>query len=244
MRFRAPERGRASARGLQFAGMCTCVILFAKLPVPGEVKTRLQPRLSASQAADLYRSFLLDCAAAAAATTAARKVMAYSPAGAAEAIREMLGSPAVAFDFIPQPDTDLGNRMEVLFEHSFARGAERTVIVGSDSPSLGPERIDEAFDLLRSRELVLGPSSDGGYYLIGQRQLQRALFRGIEWSSSRVFRQTLEAAAGLDLALLPPWYDVDTAADAAFLRDHLEALERTGRRWGFRSLQQLRALDL
>ena len=224
--------------------MGTCVILFAKLPVAGEVKTRLQPRLSAAQAADLYRSFLLDCAETAAATTAARKVIACSPAAAAEAFREMLGSQAAAFDFVPQPDTDLGNRIEVMFEHSFERGAKRTVVVGSDSPSLGPELIDRAFDLLRTRELVLGPCSDGGYYLVGQRQLNRGLFRNIEWSSSRVFRQTLEAAAGLDLALLPPWYDVDTAADAAFLRDHLEALERTGRRWGRRSLLQLRALDL
>ena len=224
--------------------MCTCVILFAKLPVAGEVKTRLQPRLSASQAAGLYRSFLLDCAETAAATTAARKVIAFSPAGAADALWEMLGSAAAAFDFVPQPDTDLGNRIEVLFEHSFERGAHRTVVVGSDSPSLGPELIDQAFDLLRNRELVLGPCSDGGYYLIGQRQLNRGLFRNIAWSSSRVFRQTLNAAAGIDLALLPPWYDVDTAADAAFLRDHLEALERTGRYWGRRSLKQLRALDL
>ena len=224
--------------------MCTCVILFAKLPVAGKVKTRLQPRLSAQEAADLYRSFLLDCAGTAASTTAARKVIAFSPAGTADALREMLGSQAAAFDLVPQPDTGLGNRIEVLFEHSFERGAKRTVVVGSDSPSLGPELIDQAFDLLRNRELVLGPCSDGGYYLIGQRRLNRGLFRNIEWSSSRVFRQTLEAAAGLDLALLPPWYDVDTAADAAFLRDHLEALERTGRRWGRRSLQQLRALDL
>ena len=224
--------------------MCTCVVLFAKLPVAGEVKTRLQPRLSASQAADLYRSFLLDCAETAAATTAAWKVIAFSPAGAADALREMLGSTASAFDFIPQPDTDLGNRIEALFEHSFARGADRTVVVGSDSPSLGPELIDQGFDLLRSSELVLGPCSDGGYYLIGLRQLNRDLFRNIGWSSSGVFRQTLEAASGLDLALLPPWYDVDTAAEAAFLRDHLEALERTGRRWGRRSLQQLRAFDL
>ena len=118
------------------------------------------------------------------------------------------------------------------------------MVLGSDSPSLAPELIDRAFDLLRSRELVLGPCCDGGYYLIGQRQPDRGLFRNIAWSSSRVFRQTVEAAAGLDLALLPPWYDVDTAADAAFLRDHLEALERTGRRWGRRSLQQLRNLDL
>ena len=224
--------------------MGTCVILFAKLPVAGEVKTRLQPRLSAAQAAALYRAFLLDCAETAAATTAARKVIAFSPAGSAEAFREMLGSRAAAFDFVPQPDTDLGNRVEVLFEHSFERGGDRTVVLGSDSPSLGPDLIDRAFDLLRSSELVLGPCCDGGYYLIGQRRPGRGLFRNIAWSSSRVFRQTVEAAAGLDLALLPPWYDVDTAADAAFLRDHLEALERTGRRWGRRSLQQLRALDL
>ena len=224
--------------------MCTCIILFAKLPVAGKVKTRLQPRLSAQEAADLYRSFLLDCAETAASTTAARKVIACSPAGSAEAVRELLGPLAAAFDFIPQPDTDLGNRMEVLFEHSFDGGAGRTVVVGSDSPSLSPGLIDEAFDLLRRPELVLGPCIDGGYYLIGQRQLDRTLFRGIEWSTSRVFRQTLEAAAGLGLGLLPPWYDVDTAADAAFLRDHLEALERSGQPQGRRSLQQLRALGL
>ena len=224
--------------------MSTCIILFVKNPVAGTVKTRLQPELDSLKAADLYRAFVVDCAETVLATVAARKVIAYSPADAEDAVRGILGPLSRSFEFVAQPEVNLGKRMAALFAESFARGDTRTVIMGSDSPSLMPEMVDGAFEILRKHELVIGPCIDGGYYLIGLRKFVPELFRNIEWSSSKVLRQTAMAAEGLDFKLLPIWYDVDTFSDAVFLLDHLEVLQRTGSLQGRHSLIELRNIGL
>ena len=224
--------------------MSTCAILFVRNPLAGQVKTRLQPQLNGDQAAELYRAFVLDSADTLAATSAAEKVIAFTPAAAQSAIRELLAATCDGFEFVPQPELDLGGRMEELLRWSFARGALRTVIAGSDSPSLPASLIDQGLNELADRDLVIGPATDGGYYLIGGSRPIGNLFTGIDWGTGRVFSQTLAAARGLDFALLPPWYDIDTVADAAFLRTHLEALRQSGCETGRRSLEILRQLDL
>ena len=111
---------------------------------------------------------------------------------------------------------------------AFARGAERVVLVGSDSPSLPAAYIDEGLALLREKEVVLGPSMDGGYYLVGRRKGESRIFQDVAWSTGMVLEQTLARLGTQTLGLLPPWYDVDTPADAGFLKVHLEALARAG----------------
>ena len=147
--------------------MSTCAVLFAKKPAPGAVKTRLQSHLSASEAARLYEALLLDCAIALHETQAAAKVVAFAPAHAEDALHTLL-APIGTFEYVPQPEGNLGQRMESLMQWAFARGAERVVIIGSDSPSLPAAYIDEGIALLHEKEVVLGPSTDGGYYLVGQ----------------------------------------------------------------------------
>ncbi len=220
----------------------TCAILFVKDPRAGQVKTRLQPCCSPREAAELYRAFVLDSAAILAASAATAKVVAFTPAAAAEAVADLLG--AEGFEFTPQAEADLGQRMDRLVRWSRTRGAQRTVIFGSDSPSLPPCYIDQALDLLEEHRVVLGPSTDGGYYLIGQAVADSGLFEGIDWSTGRVLEQTLDKVGFGSLGLLPPWYDVDTPREAGFLRVHLEALRRAGSRQGEHSLPLLRKLDL
>ena len=223
--------------------MSTCAVLFAKKPAPGAVKTRLQSHLGPSEAARLYEALLLDCATALHATQAAAKVVAFTPAYAEGALRTLL-TPIGAFEYVPQPEGDLGQRMEGLMQWAFARGAERVVLVGSDSPSLPVEYIDEGLALLREKEVVLGPSTDGGYYLVGRRKGESRIFQDVTWSTGMVLEQTLARLGTQTLGLLPLWYDVDTPADAAFLKVHLEALARAGSTQGKHSLAVLRDLKL
>ena len=223
--------------------MSTCAVLFAKKPAPGAVKTRLQSHLSAHDAARLYEALLLDCATALHATTAAAKVVAFAPADAEEVLRDLL-TPIGAFEYVPQPEGDLGQRMEGLMQWAFARGAERVVLVGSDSPSLPASYIDAGLALLREKEVVLGPSTDGGYYLVGRRKGESRIFQDVAWSTGEVLKQTLVRLGTQTLGLLPPWYDVDTPADAGFLKVHLEALARAGSTQGRHSLAVLRDLKL
>lgn len=222
--------------------METCAILFVKEPVPGKVKTRLQSVCSALEAATLYQAFIRDSVALLDASAAERKVIAYAPVGGAKALRCLIGPGN--FEYIAQPETDLGGRMDKLMRWSFAQGARRTVIIGSDTPSLPLEYLNQGLGVLKKKKLVLGPSTDGGYYLIGQSEADSEVFQGIEWSSGRVLEQSVARVQGRDLGLLPVWYDVDTPAEAGLLKMHLEALYKTGSSLGRHSLQMLRALEL
>lgn len=223
--------------------MSTCGVLFAKNPQPGKVKTRLQTHCSSAEAAELYRAFVLDCATTLAESRSERKVVAYAPDGAGGAMQELLAE-IDRFEMIAQPDLDLGGRMKQVAQWSFASGATRTVIVGSDSPSLPASYIDQALDILEERDVVLGPSTDGGYYLVGLRAGETEIFTGVEWSTGRVLEQTLDRLGAQSLGLLPPWYDVDTPPEAGFLKVHLEALQRAGKLKGQHSLERLRRMEL
>ncbi|MCY3787456.1 MAG: TIGR04282 family arsenosugar biosynthesis glycosyltransferase [Gemmatimonadetes bacterium] len=223
--------------------MSTCAVLFAKKPAPGAVKTRLQSHLSARDAARLYEALLLDCATALHATHAVTKVIAFAPADAEESLRTLL-TPIGSFEYVPQSEGDLGQRMEGLMQWGFVQGAERVVLVGSDSPSLPAAYIDEGLALLREKEVVLGPSTDGGYYLVGRRKGESRIFQDVAWSTGMVLEQTLGRLGTQTLGLLPPWYDVDTPAEAGFLKVHLEALARAGSTQGQHSLAVLRDLAL
>ena len=222
--------------------MSSCAILFAKLPEPGRVKTRLQSRCSPEEAAAVCRAFVLDSAALLDQCAAETKVVAYAPADAGDAMRDLIGGDD--FAWVPQPELDLGLRMAALTEWSFECGSQRTVVIGSDSPDLPLSHLDGALALLHENQVVLAPSTDGGYCLIGLSEPCAELFEGIDWSSSRVLEQTLGRLEGRSLGVLPPWYDVDTPPEAAFLRLHLEALSRAGECRAPHSLRVLRGLDL
>jgi rSAM/selenodomain-associated transferase 1 len=192
--------------------------VFAKAPVPGQVKTRLCPPLTPDEAATLHGSFVLDTLERTKAATAQFKLpfdryLACAPSSTHLFFKIMEERQGVKL--IDQIGDDLGTRMNRTFETLFTQGYKHALIVGTDVPSLPLEHYKEALALLDSHDLVLGPALDGGYYLIGLNRPVPDLFTGIPWSTDQVLNLTQEKASTLRLkvALLAPWRDVDTIED-------------------------------
>ena len=212
--------------------MKMCVIVFAKNPVPNQVKTRLIPTLSPEQAATLYRAFLTDWCETLAKLSDVDLVIAYTPPEAESDLQALIGDDAT---YIPQIGTDLGERLTSATQWAAKQGYTKILLVGSDSPTLPISYISKALALLDSRDIVIGPSTDGGYYLIGFSAANVAVagsfvFEEISWSTADVFQQTMTriCSAKATVGLLPPWYDIDTAEDLAFLHAHISAMRLAG----------------
>jgi rSAM/selenodomain-associated transferase 1 len=184
--------------------------VFAKPPVAGRVKTRLSPALPPGLARDLHVAMLADTLAAAAESRALERVLYWSEAG-----DWTLPAPPAGFHVRLQHGADLGERLERAFAELLTAPEDRAVIVGADCPRLDTATMDAAFGALEHKGLVLGPTEDGGYYLIGLARPVPELFRGVEWSTPRVFEQTLTRAvrAGLDAHSLERLADLDTPED-------------------------------
>ena len=186
--------------------------VFAKAPVPGRVKTRLRPALSGGQAARLAAAFVRDTLGKAA--RLGQPVTVYYSGD--RALLEPLALPGVRW--AEQGGGDLGARM--------ARVPAPCLILGADSPHLPLSLLSAALAAVPAYDVVLGPAEDGGYFLIGLRAPQPALFDGIAWSTETVLAQTLARADALGLTVhqTPPWYDLDTPADLRRLAQGLEAV--------------------
>jgi rSAM/selenodomain-associated transferase 1 len=196
------------------AGRATkeAVVLMAKAPVPGRVKTRLCPPLTPEAAAELSARMLGDAAEEISSMPRIARYLFLDPP-AADALRE---DPYSSFERFPQRGKDLGERMWDAAATAFRRGATRVVIVGGDCPALGAERLRRAFRELREgAEAVFGPSADGGYHLAGLALPERRLIRKFSWSTPMVLRETAARCRALSIpfSLLPPERDVDTAED-------------------------------
>jgi rSAM/selenodomain-associated transferase 1 len=200
----------------------TALVVMAKAPRAGAVKTRLCPPLSPAAAARLYRCFLLDVLDRVRTLRGVTPVVAYTPRRA----RGFFASAQPGMLLLPQGGGDLGGRMAGVFARVFAQGFAAALVIGADSPTLPTRHLRAAVRALaRGADGVIGPSEDGGYYLLGLRAPCPAMFEGIAWSTGRVLAQTLARArrAGRELARLPPWYDVDTVADLRRLGAELRA---------------------
>lgn len=203
-RVSTPQPPRAAA------GNAT-LLVFAKAPRPGAVKTRLARTLGDDRAAELYRRMgraIVEQVARAPAKIA----VCHAPDDAEDEMRSWLGG--IGARFWPQGAGDLGARMSRMFDRAF-EGSDRVVVIGTDTPATDGGTIRRALDALDSADVVLGPSTDGGYYLMGLRLPRPGLFAGISWSTSSVFQETTAHARslGLDVTFLEVESDVDTAAD-------------------------------
>lgn len=205
--------------------MSALLIIFAKEPVPGQVKTRLSPPLSLEGAARLYQTFLIDILEEMARLSEIRLAVAYMPESGREFFQN-LAPPGVRL--FPQAGQDLGERMALALAWGFQAGHCPVLLRGSDTPDLPGSIILEAGEALGAghADLVLGPAADGGYYMVGLNSPQPELFQDLIWSTSQVMAETLDRARSLALPvhLLPAWPDIDTGDDlAAFLsRSHPE----------------------
>jgi hypothetical protein len=200
--------------------------LFAKLPVPGQVKTRLAADTSPEWAAQVATAFLLDTVERLTPVDAQR-VLAFAPRDAEAAFETLVQD---RFTLVPQVDGNLGQRMAAFFRDQLATGAGKVVLLGTDSPSLPVAWVEQALAELERADVVLGPATDGGYYLLGCGRRLPPIFDGIAWGSHHVLAETVARLGDPNwrLALLPPWYDVDTLADWHVLQGHLAALRRAG----------------
>lgn len=191
----------------------------AKVPGLEPVKSRLHGLLSPEMATVLYRCFLLDRLEALAVLPGIEPLVAFTPASG----RARMGALAPAgIRLVAQQGRDLGERLATVLAGLLGAGHAGAMAIDSDSPTLPMAHVLEAADVLArgAADLVLGPSEDGGYYLVGLRQPRPALFAGIPWSTDQVLSLTLEAARrlGLRTHLLPEWFDVDTERDLRRLR--------------------------
>jgi rSAM/selenodomain-associated transferase 1 len=187
----------------------TAVALFVKAPRPGFVKTRLAAAVGDACAVALYRNIGRTVAHAAA--RVCPLTVWFDPAGAEREVRDWLG----AHEYRPQGPGDLGARMEGALAYHFGRGDGPVIVVGGDCPGVSEDVIRETEAALARADVVLGPSLDGGYYLLGLQQPEPALFSGIPWSTANVFQITESRcrARHLTVELLPPLRDLDTGED-------------------------------
>src|SRR5262249_51802958 len=197
----------------------------AKAPREGEVKTRLSGALSPEEAKHLYVAFLSDTFALMEDVKEERENLAlalcYTPEGEEEAFEEVEREGSL---MIPQRGGSLGERLTNCFADLFALGFESVIVIGAHSPTLPGAYIFAAFECFETEDdVVVGPTEDGGYYLVGMRKLHERIFEDIPWGTGGALDATIERAreAELNLVLLPEWRDVDTPEDFQRLKREL-----------------------
>ena len=191
----------------------SCVLFYVKYPEKGKVKTRLSGYLDEAITVELYRNFILDL------LSKLEKLgvefwICFYPQNAKEKFVKWLER---GYVYIPQKGEDLGQRMKNSFLQAFASGFRRVIIIGSDIPDLPCNFISEAFSFLETHDAVIGPTLDGGYYLVGFNKpaFLPAVFDGMKWSSNEVYKNTLNffKKGKHKIHILPKWQDVDTIDD-------------------------------
>jgi rSAM/selenodomain-associated transferase 1 len=190
-----------------------CILLFVKYPEKGNVKLRLSKDLNEDLVVDLYRCFVQDTL-----TTVQKSnypfFICFHPPDMQKKIEHWLGSTSL---FLPQKGKDLGERMKNSFKEVFTQGYQKAILIGSDSPDLPEKYLHQSIRMLRTKDIVLGPTVDGGYYLIGFQSttFSAEIFKEIPWSTEHVFQKTITKIqqAQRSIGLLPVWTDIDTLSD-------------------------------
>jgi len=189
------------------------VILFLKYPTPGKVKTRLAKSIGDEKAAGYYKSFV-ETLIKSLEDAGLPFSLFYSPVEKLEAFKSWLGD---HHPYITQPEGDLGNRLKAGFEHCFENGYERVLAIGSDTPDLPVSYLEDGFNSLETNEAVIGPTKDGGYYVIGftKSGYDSGAFEDISWSTEVVFNQTVDhfRRSNIKFSQLSQWHDIDSIHD-------------------------------
>ena len=214
-----------------------CIILFMRLPEIGKVKTRLSKRLAPKTVLDLYQCFILDILHTALKTKIDIQIFIH-PAGFENSLSQWLGD---HYDFHPQEGKDLGVRMANAFIRTFSSGYDRAILIGTDCPEMTAEIMKEAFYGIDQTGSVIGPSIDGGYYLIGFKidSFTEKPFHDMAWGTDIVYQETLDRCLQMNIKpyILPPLNDIDTWDDLQlfYRHHHTDAVS------GSRTIRYLRA---
>jgi hypothetical protein len=188
-----------------------CLAMLVRAPDAGQVKTRLAQDLDRATVLQLYTLFVEDLLLTIAKTELSLRIF-FSPADAGERVSVWLGGRPC----LPQSGDDLGERMRNALGHCLSEGFRRVAVIGSDSPDLPASVLTEAFSALDTHDAVIGPATDGGYYLIGfKNRLVPEVFGVTSWGEPDVFVKTMEilTEAGSTVRVLDPWPDIDTIED-------------------------------
>lgn len=201
--------------------------LLASKPQPGAVKPGLAEVLGAPAAAWMYRSFIMDLCERFARLSVPHRVLAYSPRGSRKAVALLASR---HWRLTPQEGSSRGQTLAALFEYAWRIGCQRAVVMLSDCPTVPDAFVIEAFDRLLVDDVVLGPTVQGGVYLVGVSLERPELFQGFDWEGEGVFEALVDRAEafGLVLGLVPHWYEVNDAGGLAVLESHLRALAVAG----------------
>lgn len=199
------------------------IVLMAKQPQSGHTKTRLTPPLTIEEAAELYTALLQDSLDLATSLQGVNLAIAISPPESRPYFKALTPPGTL---LLPISGADIGICLAQTTAQLLNMNYGKVIALSADGPSLPPEYLHLAVNLLDTHPLVFGPSLDGGYYLVGLTQPQPDIFTGIDWSTTRVLEQSLQKAAelGLKAALTPDWYDIDTAQDLLRLVSELNHL--------------------
>lgn len=193
--------------------MDNCVLFFVKYPVQDKVKTRLAAELGEEVVVELYKNFVFDTLSTIRQLNVPFRIC-FHPESAGDKMKGWLGE---QYAYMAQKGSNLGQRMKNALAQTFKENFSRAILVGSDSPDLPAVFLIQALQSLESHHAVIGPSSDGGYYLIGfsRAHFVPDAFDGISWSTENVFQQTLDVLEGhsSNVYILPQWFDVDTPVD-------------------------------
>jgi len=212
------------------------LVLFAKAPIAGEVKTRLQPEITPENSARLQEAMIKDSISLMSEINNVEKIIYFLPIEKKYVFEKFIDG--LPFQLNCQNGVDLGKKMANSFHDLFNKGFFRVVVIGTDSPALPKEYISKAFIDLNNADLVIGPSIDGGYYLIGFKEKVLPVFSPVEWGSNKVLLQTEELIKkhNLKLSLLPVHYDIDTIEGLRYLKTHLKLLSRSGEHVPFNTM--------
>lgn len=200
-------------------GDCTLVIM-AKAPKPGRVKTRLAPSLPVEAIAAFYRCLLEDTMALAHSLSSVEVVM-MCPASDVDELARLAGG---GVRVVAQTGEGLAAGLTSVFEHFAVDGQKRVIAFNSDSPHLPASALERAFEALAACDVVVGPTHDGGYYLVGAKASHPGLFNGDRMGTSNALDTLLERIRTLGLSVLQtdPFYDIDVASDLVRLEEELE----------------------
>ena len=200
----------------------TVLTIMAKEPRVGSTKTRLCPPMTFEEAAQLYEALLLDTIEIGTTLKGIDLAIAVTPTESTPYFEKVAPNTIL----VPIDCEDIGQCLSKVLNHLSNMGYIKVMALNSDGPSLPTEYIQQAVDRLDDHDLVFGPSEDGGYYLIGIKEMSDQIFTDIEWSTSNVLSQSLAKCEnlGLKVDLLPSWYDIDTATDIERLRKELTTL--------------------
>ncbi|MDO8283210.1 MAG: TIGR04282 family arsenosugar biosynthesis glycosyltransferase [Thermodesulfovibrionia bacterium] len=202
-------------------------IIFVRTPEAGKVKTRLMKDLGSDKTLKAYKSFVADTMKVCDGLKEADKFLGCFPTNEDAFLKNLSRKHKFKGEF-NQRGKDLGEKFINAFSDKFKEGYDKVIVIGSDSPTIPVDFIKQAFDELDKKDFVLGPCTDGGYYLVGMKKLFSNVFKRIPWDSSDVLNKTLDKlySGRVKFSLLPFWYDVDNIDDLNFYKRHVKYLKK------------------